>query len=221
MTIKKETGKKEKVKILIAEDDVSTRKLLETYFVKWGYDVAVASDGNQAWEVLQEPDPPRLVILDWMMPGIDGLSLCRKIRQLESGSLFHVILLTARGTKADLVSGFAAGVDDYIKKQFDYDELQARIKVGCRIIELQTALARRVDELENALAHIKTLQGILPICMHCHKIRDDKEVWQRLEEYIAEHTPALLSHSLCPECLDKYYHDILQSKMLTKKNIEE
>jgi len=213
--------KEEKVRILIAEDDVSTRKLVETYLLKWGYDVVVASDGNQAWEFLQAPEPPRLVILDWMMPGIDGPTLCGKIRRLPSGNLFHVILLTARGTKADLVSGFEAGVDDYIRKQFDYDEFQARIKAGCRIIELQTALARRVAELEDALAHIKTLQGILPICMHCHKIRDDKEVWQRLEEYIAQHTPALLSHSLCPECLDKYYPDILQKKMLTQKSREE
>jgi CheY-like chemotaxis protein len=208
--------KKEKTRILIAEDDASTRRLLETCISKWGYAVVAASDGISAWEMLQAPDPPRLALLDWMMPGIDGLELCRKIRGLASGNLFHIILLTARDSKDDLVCGFEAGADDYIRKQFDFDELQARIKVGCRIVELQTALAARVVALEEALAHIKTLQGILPICMHCYKIRDDREVWQRLEEYIAAHTPALLSHSLCPECLDKYYHDIVRDK----KNVE-
>lgn len=197
------------VRILIAEDDAATRKLLATYAVKWGYVAEPVCDGTQAWEVLQQPDPPRLLLLDWMMPGIDGLSLCKKIRALPEGSLFHIILLTARTSEQDLIEGFGAGADDYIRKDFNRDELRARINVGARIMRLQTALARKVADLENALAHIKTLQGILPICMHCHKIRNDEEIWQRLEEYISSHTTAMLSHCLCPDCFQKYYGEFI------------
>lgn len=195
------------MKILIADDDPAIRRLLETYLTKWGYEVVSAPDGNEAWKQLQAPDAPNLVILDWEMPGMDGVEICRRIRQLNKGKLIHIILLTARGAKEDLVVGFEAGADDYITKRFDSDELRARVKVGARVVELQSDLAERVRELEKALSQIKTLQGILPICMHCHKIRDDKEVWQRLEEYITENTGAMLSHSLCPECLKKYYSE--------------
>lgn len=208
--------------VLLAEDDKATRTLLETFLTKWGYDVVSVSDGNKAWEKLQTPDAPHLVLLDWMMPGVDGLELCRRVRRMETGNLFHVILLTARGEKEDLVAGFEAGADDYIKKQFDRDELRARIKVGARVVELQTALAKRVVELEEAFSHIRTLQGILPICMHCHKIRDDREVWQKLEEYIAGHTQAMLSHSLCPECLEKFYPEYSKNRetACVKKDFE-
>ncbi|MCP4714734.1 MAG: response regulator transcription factor [Deltaproteobacteria bacterium] len=193
------------MKVLIADDEAVTRKLLESYLTKWGYDVYAVSDGTQAWEALQAPDAPQLVILDWMMPGMDGLTLSRRIREVEWGKLVHIILLTARGEKEDVVTGFDAGVNDFIVKGFDRDELRARVRVGERLVQLQMQLADRVSELETALTHIKTLQGILPICMHCHKIRDDQEVWQRLEEYITVNTEALLSHSLCPECLEKHY----------------
>lgn len=194
-------------RILIAEDDPATRRLLEAYALKWGYNVEAVGDGLQAWEALQSENPPRLLLLDWMMPGLDGLALCRKIRGRPDGDMFHIILLTARSSDQDLIQGFAAGVDDYIRKDFNHDELRARINVGARIVQLQTALARKVADLEEALAHIKTLQGILPICMYCHKIRDDREVWQRLEEYITSHTSAMLSHCLCPECFKKFYSE--------------
>ncbi|MCX8043422.1 MAG: response regulator transcription factor [Desulfobacterota bacterium] len=200
-----------KMRLLIAEDDPATRALLETYVSKWGYSAQSVGDGLAAWEILQSDDPPRLVLLDWMMPGLDGLELCRKVRSLPDGTMFHIILLTARTSHRDLIEGFAAGVDDYIRKDFNHDELRARIQVGARIVQLQTALASKVADLEEALTHIKTLQGILPICMHCHKIRDDREVWQRLEEYITTHTSALLSHCLCPECFQTLYAEYAEA----------
>ena len=200
------------MKVLIADDDLAIRRLLETYLTKWGYEVVSAPDGNEAWKLLQAPDAPNLLILDWEMPRMDGVELCRRIRQLEKGKLIHIILLTSRGEKEDLVVGFEAGADDYVIKRFDSDELRARVKVGARVVELQSDLAERVQELEKAISQIKTLQGILPICMHCHKIRDDKEVWQRLEEYISENTGAMLSHSLCPDCLKKYYSEFSPEK---------
>jgi DNA-binding response OmpR family regulator len=198
------------MKILLAEDNDVTRKVLEAHLAKWGYEVIAVADGSRAWDCLQQHDAPHLLILDWMMPGMSGIDICRQVRQSQSGHLKHIILLTARGEKQDLMEGFEAGANDYMTKNFDPDELKARVGVGARVVELQQALANRVRELEQAMSHIKTLQGILPICMHCHKIRDDREVWLKLEEYIADHTDVMLSHSLCPECMEKYYSDFFK-----------
>ena len=150
-------------------------------------------------------DAPGLVLLDWMMPGIDGVELCRKLRKRKALQPAYVIIVTTRDNKQDLVEGLAAGANDYIGKPFDNDELRARIEVGQRVLELEEKLARRVRELEDALEHVKTLQGILPICIHCHKIRNDKECWERIEKYIMEHTDAEFTHGLCPECARKHY----------------
>ncbi|MCP5103184.1 MAG: response regulator transcription factor, partial [bacterium] len=162
------------MRIMVAEDDATSRLILESALSKWGYDVITAADGSGAWQMLQDPEAPPLVLLDWMMPRMDGLEVCRKVRQMEKpGDLpFYIILLTARDSKKDIVEGLDAGANDYITKPFDNDELRARIEVGRRVVELQTQVAHHVKELESALEHIKTLQGILPICSYCKKIRD-------------------------------------------------
>jgi DNA-binding response OmpR family regulator len=196
------------MRILIAEDDPTSRRVLETVLRKQGHEIEAASDGNEAWQLLQAPDAPRLVILDWMMPGMDGPELCRRLRGRESQNPVYIILLTALIRKENIIEGLDAGADDYVAKPFDKDELNARVQVGKRILDLQSALAHRVGELEEALTHVKTLQGILPICMHCHRIRNDTEAWQKLEEYVEDHSEAAFSHSLCPECLEKYYPEI-------------
>lgn len=170
-----------------------------------GYEVVVTFDGNQAYEKLSESDTPRLAILDWMMPGMDGVEVCRKIRETETQARIYIILLTAKGGKEDIVEGLEGGADDYIIKPFNKDELRARVEVGCRFIEMEDALANQVEELRKALDHIQTLQGIIPICSHCHKIRNDQKSWERIENYIEHHSKAKFSHSICPECLDKYY----------------
>ena len=103
-----------------------------------------------------------------------------------------------------------SGADDYITKPFDSEELRARIRVGIRILDLQEALSDRVRDLESALAQIRTLHGIIPICTRCHKIRDDAEIWQRLEIYIEQHSDAQFSHGLCPDCLRELYGEELQ-----------
>lgn len=193
------------MRILIAEDDSASRRVLETVLGRWGYEVTAVADGLQAWQSLCVEDAPRLAILDWMMPEMDGAEVCRRIRQSSPSSPAYIILLTAKGRREDLVLGLEAGADDYITKPFDPEELRARIQVGERVVELQTALAARVEELEDALAQVKTLQGIIPICVHCHKIRDDQNYWQRLESYICEHSDAQFSHGLCPDCLKELY----------------
>jgi sigma-B regulation protein RsbU (phosphoserine phosphatase) len=125
--------------------------------------------------------------------------------RLETQARTYILLLTAKGSKEDIVEGLEGGADDYIIKPFNKDELRARVEVGCRFIELENALADQVEELQKALDHIQTLQGIIPICSHCHKIRNDQESWERIENYIEHHSTARFSHSVCPECLDKYY----------------
>jgi len=195
------------MKILIAEDDLTSRCMLETILTQWDFEVLAAVDGNEASEKLRDPDPPQLAILDWMMPGMDGVEVCRRLRGANTDNPTYVILLTALGSKEDIVKGLSAGADDYLTKPFDNDELRARIEVGRRVLELQTSLAQRIVELQDALNHVKTLQGILPICMHCHKIRTDQESWERIEKYISERSNAEFSHSLCPECLDEQYPD--------------
>ena len=195
------------MKILIAEDDITSRALLKHMLAEWGYEVVVTKDGNEAWEALQAEDAPKLAILDWIMPGPDGVEVCHKVRQLDVSNPTYIILLTSRGNKRDIVAGLEAGADDYISKPYETDELRVRVKVGERVASLQSALVEQVHSLKEALVHVKTLQGILPICMHCHKIRNDQQSWEKLEKYISEHSDAHFSHGLCPECLKKHYPD--------------
>jgi two-component system cell cycle response regulator len=141
------------MKILIAEDDPVSRRVLEANLVEWGYDVMIASDGSEAWELLQKPDAPNLVISDWMMPHMDGLELCRRIRQMERSGYIYFIILTAKGRKEDIIEGLEAGADDFLIKPFDRQELKYRAKIGERIINLEL----RILELANTDA----LTGVL------------------------------------------------------------
>ncbi len=138
------------MRILIAEDDFTSRSMLTAILKKWGYDPVVTEDGNAAWDALQQPAAPKLVLLDWNMPKMDGLDVCRRLRESESANSSYIILLTGRGEKNDIVQGLEAGANDYISKPYDSDELQARIRVGQRMLELQSSLA----EARDALAHL-------------------------------------------------------------------
>jgi phosphoserine phosphatase RsbU/P len=191
------------MRILIAEDDVVSRRLLEATLGKWGYEVVSTTDGVQALGVLSQPDAPSLAVLDWMMPGLDGAEVCRRARGLGTDRPLYIILLTAKGSKEDIVQGLTAGADDYIIKPFDRSELEARIHVGERILGLQAELAAHVHELELALANVKLLQGLLPICCYCKKIRNDQNYWQQVDTYIADHSEARFTHGICPECREK------------------
>ena len=191
------------MRILIAEDDAVSRSMLGGILQKWGYEVVVATNGAEAWQALQSENPPPLAILDWMMPEMDGLEVCRKVRQSPCTLQPYLILLTARVGKRDVVEGLEAGADDFMTKPFDRDELRARLHVGERILGLQNSLAGRVQELEAALTRVRQLQGLLPICSYCKKIRNDRNYWQQVESYISEHTEAVFSHGICPECFEK------------------
>ncbi|MEW5733297.1 MAG: response regulator transcription factor [Thermodesulfobacteriota bacterium] len=193
------------MRILIAEDEPVSRRFLQKLLEQWGHEVQTAEDGEQAWEVLSRPDPPPVVLLDWMMPRMDGLAVIRKLRSELSQTPVYVIVVTVLDDSQNVVMALEAGADDYVTKPFNAAELRARVEVGCRMVTLQQALARRIAELSHANEHILTLQGILPICMHCHKIRTDWESWQRLEAYIEDHSEVRFSHSLCPDCLRTHY----------------
>jgi phosphoserine phosphatase RsbU/P len=196
------------MKILIAEDDPVSRRLLQAALVKWGYEVIVTTNGKEAWEVLRQPGAPSLLVLDWLMPETDGVEVCRQARETPALKSAYIILLTSRGSKEDIVQGLQAGADDYVTKPFDHGELRARVQVGSRVVQLQSALADRVKELEEAIANVKQLQGLLPICSYCKKIRDDGNYWHRVESYIAGHANVRFSHGICPECTSKLKADL-------------
>jgi DNA-binding response OmpR family regulator len=131
------------MRILIADDESATRRIVESLLTKAGYEVVVAHDGAQAWDALQQPDAPALVILDWMMPGLDGLEVCRNIRESENGAYTYIIMLSAKGQTRDLVAGINAGADDYLSKPFAPEELHARVCAGERVLKLHEALRAR------------------------------------------------------------------------------
>ncbi len=193
------------MRILIAEDDFTSRAALAGVLKKEGHEVVATVNGAEAWQALQQPCAPMLAILDWMMPEMDGLSVVRKVRALQSSQSPYIIMLTTRGEKADIIAGLDAGANDYLSKPFDSGELRARVQVGQRMVEMQAALAAKVEELQKAFDQIKTLRGIVPICASCKKIRDDQGFWNKVEVYISEHTEAEFSHGMCPECMAKMY----------------
>jgi phosphoserine phosphatase RsbU/P len=191
------------MKILIADDEPVSRRMLEASMAKWGYAITVCEDGEQVWQALQHPEPPAVAVIDWLMPAIDGLEICRRVRSTPALRSMYVILLTSRGNKQDIVGGLEAGADDYITKPFDPDELRARVHVGDRVARLQASLADRVRDLEAALARVQQLQGLLPICCYCKKIRDDGNYWHQVESYVSQHADVRFSHGVCPDCLNK------------------
>ena len=205
------------MRILIAEDDIVSRRLLETTVKRWGYSVLVADDGEEAWQHLQNQEFPMLAILDWMMPGMDGLEVCRLARSRNARHPLYIILLTARGRREDVVAGLQSGADDYLTKPFDQEELRARLQVGVRLMELQQSLAERVRELEAALSKVKQLQGLLPICSYCKKIRTDQNYWQQVETYLGQHSEAQFSHSICPDC----YENIVTPEIKKWRELEQ
>jgi phosphoserine phosphatase RsbU/P len=195
------------MRVLIADDETVSRRMLERALTRWSYEVVAATDGEQAWALLQQPDPPTIMVLDWLMPRLDGIAICRRVRAHPLLRSAYVILLTSRTAKEDVVEGLQAGADDYVTKPFDTSELRARMQVGVRVVKLQSALAERVRDLEDALSRVKQLQGLLPICCYCKKIRDDQNYWHQVESYVGLHTDVRFSHGICPDCSDKLKED--------------
>ena len=176
-----------------------------------GWDVITAKDGDAAWavfETMKGKTAPELVVLDWMMPGLEGIEICRRLRATPGFEYVYVILLTSRGDKEDLAQGLAAGANDYIAKPFDPLELEARVRVGERMLKLQSSLTARVTELEEALAHVQRLQGLLPICSYCKKVRNEANYWEQVDSYLSSHSDLDFTHSICPVCTEKMMKEL-------------
>jgi len=197
-------------RILVAEDHYVSRHLLERNLANWGFSVSSAEDGEEALSILDGEDPPSIAIIDWMMPKIDGLEVCRRVRARKDRPYLYLLLLTAKSQKEEVAAGLEAGADDYVIKPFDPDELRARLKVGQRVVQLERTLAKKVGDLEQALADVRKLKELIPICMYCKSVRDDKDYWHQIEEYIHDETGSDFTHGICPECLAKMEKEIKQ-----------
>jgi DNA-binding response OmpR family regulator len=176
------------MKTLVAEDDGDTRELLTSLLTFAGHEVVQTSNGLDAWREFESGTYP-LVVCDWLMPELNGLELCSRIRGAGHSHYTYIIMLTVLSGKAHFLQAMAAGADDFISKPFDPDEFQARLSVARRIVSLQSSL--------------KTLEGVLSTCMYCRKIRDENQVWVTIEQYISERTNAAFSHGVCPDCYSK------------------
>ena len=196
--------------VLVADDLEVNRKLLRTLLTAEGYDVVEAGNGVDAYNMLQGATVPMVGLIDWEMPEMEGIEVCKETRKLLFSPPIYLILLTVRDSKQDTVTGLQAGANDYITKPFDKTELLARVSIGKQMVQLQQTLTERVAELRDALASVKQLGGLLPICSYCKKIRDDHNYWQQVESYVGEHSHAKFSHSICPQC----YEEIVKPQMV-------
>lgn len=175
------------MKILIVEDDADSREILKVLLELDGHDVTSARNGIEGWQAFEFGDFP-VVLSDWLMPEMDGLELCRRIRAADRPSYSYVILVSALQGKSSYLQGMAAGADDFVAKPYDPDQLKTRVIVAERIIGIQD--------------RVKRLEGILPTCMYCKKIRDEQNQWVGIESYISKRSQASFSHGVCPSCHD-------------------
>ena len=199
------------LQVLVADDDAVSRTIVGAMLKKAGYPVIYATEGEQAWRTLDSEDPPALALLDWEMPGLQGPEVVKRIRGKQRPSPTYVILLTSRHSSADIVEGLRAGADDYVTKPANEDELIARVSVGARVVQLQTALAERVRSLEDALANVKALQTLLPMCAYCKSIRNDQNYWEKVETYFTQHSNVSFTHSYCPNCYERFVRPELEA----------
>jgi len=169
------------------------------------YDIKVAKNGRSAIEIAGRTDKPDLILLDIMMPGMDGYEVCMRLKKSESTHDIPVIFLTAKNDPADEEYGLSIGAVDYISKPFVPSITKARIKTHLALKFQRDELVRQKEDLKNAFDQIKILRGFIPICSSCKKIRDDKGYWNGIEKYISDHSEAVFSHSICPDCIDRLY----------------
>lgn len=191
------------MRVLVAEVDAVNHELLKRLVADWGYTVVEATDGAQAWDQLRREGAPTVALLGWMMPKMTGPEVIKNVRALQLAISPYLLLVTSRDDPHDVVTGLRSGASDYIIKPFNVDELQARLEIGVKNVTLQKVVADRVHELEAELAHVRRLEGLLPICVYCKKIRDDKNSWREVENYLMENAEVHFTHSVCPDCIQQ------------------
>ena len=177
------------MRILVAEDDVISRKLICTTLEQFGHEPVAFANGTDAWECFNA-NPERIIVSDWLMPGMDGLALCRKVRERPSTDYTYFILLTANVQgKESYLEAMRAGIDDFLAKPLDRDQIWMRLRVAERILGYTTQIRR--------------LESMLPICSYCKKVRNDNNYWQQVEAYFGERTGTWFSHGVCPDCYNR------------------
>ncbi len=203
--------------ILVVDDEPVNVQVLKSA-LKEQYEIYTAYNGFDAVSLVKEHKPD-IVLLDVMMPDLSGFDVCKIIKEDEAFADIPILFLTALDTLAGEIMGLELGGIDYITKPFEFDMLKLRVRNHIElkrrndlIREQRDLLARQKQELEDALAQVKMLEGIIPICMYCKKIRDDQNSWHQLEKYITEHSEALFSHGICPHCEAEQMENIRQIK---------
>lgn len=178
-----------RTKILIVEDDPISARILEATLSRLGYEPVIAGDGAEGWEKFNR-EPVRLVVSDWMMPGMDGLGLCEKVRARSQTPYTYFILLTANRTSPENYAlATAAGVDDFLTKPMDREAIRMRLAVAERIL--------------NYTSEIRQLRELIPICSYCRKVRNEEDYWEQVETYIQKETGSRFSHGACPRCCER------------------
>ncbi len=206
-------------RILIVDDEPLNIKIAAKVLQKQGYSTLEANNGFKALAIA-ETESPDLILLDIMMPEMDGFEVCEKLADQEITRDIPVIFLTAVSDRESLLNAFHKGGKDYIRKPFHSEELLARVKTH---VDLKFAIQKQKElilELQNALHEIKQLSGLLPICSHCKKIRNDKGYWLNVEKYVSDHSDAQFSHSICPDCMREHFPKIAEKilKRTEKEN---
>lgn len=189
------------MRILVAEDEFTTRMMVQVCLEDWGYKVESVTDGNEAWQVLQRQEAPHIAILDWEMPGLDGVEVCRRAKELDIENPPYVILLTGRDTDQDILLGFDAGADDYMTKPFNDNELRARVRVAERLVRTQMSLAQSVAELKDALNQLEKLEGGVEICGDCKKVFSPYDLeWHSFEDVMHNGADPRFIVTICETC---------------------
>ena len=196
--------KGESVKILIAEDEFTTRMMVQVCLENWGYRVESVTNGEEAWAKLQKPDAPHIAILDWEMPLLDGMEVCRRVKEMGCENPPYVILLTSRDSKTDIVRGFDAGADDYMTKPFNDNELRARTRVAERLVRTQSSLSESVAELREVLNQLEMLESGVEVCRACQKLYNKYDGhWHSFEELLQNDDDPQFVLTTCPTCTGK------------------
>lgn len=198
----------ETISILVVDDEPNVRFSIARLLRNAKYTVHEAENGDACLRIVRERQPD-MVLLDMMLPGINGLEVCRRIKADEELRGTYVVMFSAKLTDSDNQSeGLENGADGYLVRPISNRELLARVKSIARIIAAERCRDLLIDKLQRALATIKTLSGMLPICANCKKIRDDKGYWEEVELYVIKHTDAEFSHGICPDCFKALYGDL-------------
>ena len=189
------------VKILIAEDELTTRMLVQVSLENWGYRVDSVVNGQEAWLALKQKDAPDIAILDWEMPELNGPEVCRRVKEMGGEDSPYIILLTGRDSNNDIVKGFDAGADDYMTKPFNNNELRARVRVAERLVRTQTSLSDSVSELKEVLNHLEMIREGVAVCQSCCNIlSNDDDQWYSIKESVKHQDDPRFIQTVCPSC---------------------